>query len=319
MQGFMGKDGFAWFFGVVEDRMDPLEAGRVKVRIFGYHSEDKNLTPTDILPWATTVQPVTSPAVSGKGFSSVGLVEGTWVLGFFADPGSYQIPIIIGAISGLNSDSIRDLNENYGTGFKDLRDSNKLKDYPVDKVQRKYPNGSQSEGDKHGAQLQSSTISENYPRKEYTQKASGRKQGTPDFNILALNDEKRLSSTIVDLKNKSREDGGLRDTNIPIANIFFPKFVTGVIGLTGVNIGTNKNLAFPPNFVTSSSTSSMKNTYSQYKSKPTNSSAEKIHTGSNPLNILTENATGSVFYKNVISTGKELLTNITNKLNNIQT
>jgi hypothetical protein len=317
MQGFMGKDGFAWFFGVVEDRMDPLEAGRVKVRIFGFHSEDKNLTPTDILPWATTVQPVTSPAISGKGFSSVGLVEGTWVLGFFADPGVYQIPIIIGAISGLNSDSIKQLNENYGTGFKDLRDVDKLKNYPVDNVQRSYPNGSSTEGDNHGAQLKDSGISENYPRKQYTQSASGRKQGTPDFNILALNDQNRLSSTIVDLKTKSRENGGLRDTNIPVANIFFPKFVTGVVGLTGVNLGTNKGLGVPPNYVTSSSTSSMKNTYSQYKSVPTNSSAEKIHTGVSPLNTLKESGS-STLYDNIMKTGKTIMENITNQLSNLK-
>jgi hypothetical protein len=286
MAGFMGKDGFAWFFGVVEDRMDPLEAGRVKVRIFGYHNEDKAILPTVALPWATPIQPVTSPAVSGKGFSSVGLLEGTWVFGFFADPNSYQVPVIVGALSGLNAETIKELNENYGTGFKDPRTSEQLKDYPVDDVTRTYPNGSTVEGDAHGAQLKNATASSTYPRPFYTQKASGRKQGTPDLNILAINDEKRIETTIVDLKTKTRSEGGLRDTNVPVANIFFPKFVTGVVGLTGVNLGTNKGLASPPNYVTSSSFSSMKNTYSQYKASPTDSNSEKIHTGTSPLNTL---------------------------------
>ena len=38
----MGKDGFQWFVGVVEDRNDPKYLGRVRVRCLGHHTEDKN-------------------------------------------------------------------------------------------------------------------------------------------------------------------------------------------------------------------------------------------------------------------------------------
>ena len=38
---FMGRDGFIWFAGVVEDRQDPLKLGRVRVRALGYHTENK--------------------------------------------------------------------------------------------------------------------------------------------------------------------------------------------------------------------------------------------------------------------------------------
>ena len=37
---FMGRDGFIWFAGVVEDRNDPLKLGRVRVRCLLSH-EDK--------------------------------------------------------------------------------------------------------------------------------------------------------------------------------------------------------------------------------------------------------------------------------------
>ena len=36
---FMGRDGFTWFTGVVEDRADPLKLGRVRVRQLGYHTD----------------------------------------------------------------------------------------------------------------------------------------------------------------------------------------------------------------------------------------------------------------------------------------
>ena len=38
---FMGMDGFLWFIGVVEDRMDPELMGRVRVRALGHHSDSK--------------------------------------------------------------------------------------------------------------------------------------------------------------------------------------------------------------------------------------------------------------------------------------
>ena len=55
MDNFIGKDGFNWWVGVVENRIDPLQMGHCQVRIFGYHTEDKSLIPTDALPWAPCI------------------------------------------------------------------------------------------------------------------------------------------------------------------------------------------------------------------------------------------------------------------------
>jgi hypothetical protein len=40
MNNFIGKDGFHWWLGVVEDRTDPLGLGRVRVRMFGHHTDN---------------------------------------------------------------------------------------------------------------------------------------------------------------------------------------------------------------------------------------------------------------------------------------
>ena len=37
---FLGRNGFIWFTGVVEDRIDPQYLGRVRVRAIGYHTQD---------------------------------------------------------------------------------------------------------------------------------------------------------------------------------------------------------------------------------------------------------------------------------------
>ena len=97
----MGKDGFTWFVGVVEDRADPKKVGRVKVRCLGYHTKDKVKLPTTDLPWAHVMNPVTSATVSGVGQTPLGVVEGTWVVGFFTDGDDAQMPMIMGTLPGV--------------------------------------------------------------------------------------------------------------------------------------------------------------------------------------------------------------------------
>ena len=97
---FMGLDGFVWFIGVVEDRQDPSKLGRVKVRCLGFHTEDKNDIPTEDLPWAHVMHPVTDPSMQGMGTTPSFLVEGSWVVGFFRDATEKQQPIIMGSLPG---------------------------------------------------------------------------------------------------------------------------------------------------------------------------------------------------------------------------
>ena len=101
MKNFMGKDGFTWFVGVVEDRNDPKTLGRLRVRCLGYHTEDLVKLPTSDLPWAHVMNPITSATVSGIGQSPLGAVEGTWVVGFFTDGSDAQQPMIMGTLPGV--------------------------------------------------------------------------------------------------------------------------------------------------------------------------------------------------------------------------
>lgn len=90
----IGRDGFIWWMGVVEDRLDPDQLGRVRVRCFGWHTEDKTLIPTESLPWAATVHSANVP-------SSYTPKEGDWVVGFFMDGESGQVPVILGCLTGM--------------------------------------------------------------------------------------------------------------------------------------------------------------------------------------------------------------------------
>jgi hypothetical protein len=104
MSEFMGKNGFQWFVGVVEDRQDPKTLGRLRVRCLGYHTENLDKLPTKDLPWSHVMNPITSATVSGLGQTPLGAVEGTWVVGFFQDGADAQQPIIIGTLPGVPSE-----------------------------------------------------------------------------------------------------------------------------------------------------------------------------------------------------------------------
>ena len=81
--------------------MDPLRLGRCKVRAFGYHSSDIKEQPTNTLPWALPMMPITSAGQTAVGESPTGPVEGTWVMGFFRDGDDMQEPIYMGTIPGI--------------------------------------------------------------------------------------------------------------------------------------------------------------------------------------------------------------------------
>ena len=112
----IGKDGMNWWIGQIEnDGSDPEYTGanakdydytgKVKVRIVGYHNPDKTILPTADLPWASCVMPVVYAQRSGMG-SVQQLQVTSWVIGFFMDGDSAQIPIIMGSISDQNPEGI---------------------------------------------------------------------------------------------------------------------------------------------------------------------------------------------------------------------
>lgn len=98
-----------FYFGVVEDILDPKQLGRARVRVFGLHTHDKTAIPTISLPWASVVQPTTSAANSGIGISPR-LLNGTLVILTFADGDDMQLPIIVGTLPSELKSSILKVN-----------------------------------------------------------------------------------------------------------------------------------------------------------------------------------------------------------------
>jgi hypothetical protein len=101
-----------WFLGtVVNNSDDPLQIGRVRVKIFGIHDEieDKDL------PWAQIVVPTIAGVHSYEENAVgqyLGLLVGTHVFGIFLDGKDSQLPLVLGSLPKKGDDNQR-ATENY--------------------------------------------------------------------------------------------------------------------------------------------------------------------------------------------------------------
>jgi len=117
---------FGIYRGVVECRYDPLFAGRIKVRIWGIHTQVKEpKTPThgipiEELPWAQPVNGIFQGSVNGYGVSTVPIL-GSHVLLFFEN-GNIMQPRYFASVP-----AIPEKRENVILGFTDPCDN-----YPKD-------------------------------------------------------------------------------------------------------------------------------------------------------------------------------------------
>jgi len=114
---FQGKNGFIWWFGEVESNGDPMGVGRCRVRIHGWHNPSIEELPTDALPWAYPITPITNAGVAGVGKSPTGLLPGSVVFGFFLDGESGQSPIMIGVAGGVTQTESTRATENGSTDW----------------------------------------------------------------------------------------------------------------------------------------------------------------------------------------------------------
>lgn len=104
----IGSDGFNWWIGQVETNKDddPKKSGRFRVRIVGQHLKQCDAVPTNELPWANVMMPVTTPFSDGLiTGASIGLEQGNWVIGFYLD-NDKQKPIIMGSIGHTKGSTI---------------------------------------------------------------------------------------------------------------------------------------------------------------------------------------------------------------------
>ena len=115
--GFLGAS-FNWWVGQIADDStwrDNMLPGkhqskdevpgwgrRYKVRIIGLHDKEEETIPSDQLPWAQVMYPITAGGGQTNALETPGLRQGNFVFGFFLDGQDQQVPVIMGVL-GNNS------------------------------------------------------------------------------------------------------------------------------------------------------------------------------------------------------------------------
>ena len=139
-------DSMRWFLATVVDINDPLEMGRVRVRIHGIHTESTEDIPTCDLPFAQVMADIRQGGVSGIG-SNVGLKENAQVFGIFLDGKSSQVPLVLGSltkIEGTPSYELRQLIEENTDEIARINDKVNEISETVRGVERHKPTSEQS-------------------------------------------------------------------------------------------------------------------------------------------------------------------------------
>jgi len=115
--GFLGGS-FLWWVGQIADDStwrDNISTGiheskysipgwgrRYKVRIIGLHDQGETVLPSDQLPWAQVMYPITGGGGQTNASQTSNLRQGMFVFGFFLDGQDQQVPVIMGVL-GNNS------------------------------------------------------------------------------------------------------------------------------------------------------------------------------------------------------------------------
>ncbi len=111
--GFLGGQ-FLWWIGQIPDDAtwrDNINPGkypekdgtkgwgrRYKVRIIGIHDRDEETIPSDQLPWANVMYPVTAGSGAANAFQTPQIRQGNFVFGFWMDGPDEQVPVIMGIL-----------------------------------------------------------------------------------------------------------------------------------------------------------------------------------------------------------------------------
>ena len=132
--GFVGSQ-FHWWLGQVADSSTwrdnqtnksydkpediPGWGYRYKVRIMGIHDAGEAIIPSDQLPWAQVMYPITAGGGQGGSFQTPGIKEGMFVFGFFLDGSDEGVPVIMGVLGNNAKTVIKEISteENRASDF----------------------------------------------------------------------------------------------------------------------------------------------------------------------------------------------------------
>jgi len=130
--GFLGAN-FLWWVGQIADDStwrDNIVTGkfeskdsipgwgrRYKVRIIGLHDKEEETIPSDQLPWAQVMYPITGGGGQSNSGQTPNLRQGNFVFGFFLDGQDQQVPVIMGVLGNNAQTALKTRTGNNDSNF----------------------------------------------------------------------------------------------------------------------------------------------------------------------------------------------------------
>jgi len=135
-------------YGFIEDNNDPLKMGRCRVRIVGLHTSNREILPTNKLPWAIPITDFSSD-INSSNYTPP--VNGTPIVGYFQDD-TLQTFFMLGTLP-INYDEIPDNTKGFsdpegkypkktGTNINDLAKNENIENTIVTKKKNELIQGS---------------------------------------------------------------------------------------------------------------------------------------------------------------------------------
>jgi hypothetical protein len=126
--GYVGTS-FYWWIGQIADDSSwrdnelagkfkdkhsiPGWGKRYRVRIIGVHDKEEETIPSDQLPWANIMYPITAGGGQAGSTQTANLRQGMFVFGFWMDGQDMQVPVIMGVLGNNAQTSLNTKFENY--------------------------------------------------------------------------------------------------------------------------------------------------------------------------------------------------------------
>ena len=237
---YLGKDGFFWWFGEVVEDKDPLQIGRVKVRISGWYTgldgKFKDKMPNEDLPWAIVLQPTDQGGQEGTGKSVGQLNPGAMVMGFFLDGQEAQQPVVMGVVRAYKPGSTNGQVEGM---YGDKYDNTQNEAYANPATGQSVPGG-QGPATATGSKVQATPTAPGQPLSAAKANLPG--QGVNIEPMPQANGSSGSSKTFeADLKYQLKDIGSIIATVVPQGGSFI-SVIDGSVKNISALVGKVKNL-----------------------------------------------------------------------------
>ncbi len=112
---------------------------RYKVRIMGIHDQEEETIPSDQLPWANVMYPITAGSGAANAYQTPQIRQGNFVFGFWLDGPDQQVPVIMGILGNNPQTSLKTETGTNKANFSGTSGYAQSQDPPLERAKARAP------------------------------------------------------------------------------------------------------------------------------------------------------------------------------------